>query len=220
MLKSEQDMYWVKKIEERWPKLISEDGILTVNSAKKPDPINFPIEGHEKCNIKALPILGVMIFELHLFSKPAQWVNMKDGKLMEDEPEGLKVNTDWERSNNTLTWKPLYGWFRPYRKDIISNTICADLIDYIERDGKNTGIISQLDLKFLDRMTITRAYYSSEGATDLGIKWDDIPGHCEHVVFDIYDHKEVLFANQLLQRFFLACIQDICWVKESIIIES
>ncbi len=207
LLKSEQDMNWVGKIEERWPKLISEDGILTVNATKKTDCINFPIEGHEKSSIKALPILGVMIFELHLFSKPAHWVEVKDDKFTKDEPEGLKVNTDWENRDNTLTWKPLYGWFRPYRKDIISNTICADLIDYIERDGKNTGILSQLDLKFLDRMTITRAYYSSEGATDLGIKWDDIPLHCEHVVFDIYDHKRG-FVRQSIITEILSCLHS------------
>ena len=53
-------------------------------------------------------------------------------------------------------WLSLPGWFRAYRKDTIGNTICADLIDYVNRDGYHTGIVSAMDLKFLDRMTIVR----------------------------------------------------------------
>src|SRR5581483_6950932 len=46
------------------------------------------------------------------------------------------------------------GFFRPFYADIISNTICADLIDYLIRDAVNTGIRRSIDLKFLDRMFV------------------------------------------------------------------
>lgn len=37
----------------------------------------------------------------------------------------------------------------PYVADIVSNTICADLLDYSQRDLRNTGLVSGFDPRFL-----------------------------------------------------------------------
>ena len=47
-------------------------------------------------------------------------------------------------------------FFRPFFADLISNTICADLIDYLLRDAMNTGVRRAVDLKFLDRLFVRR----------------------------------------------------------------
>jgi HD superfamily phosphohydrolase len=65
-------------------------------------------------------------------------------------------------------------FFRPFYCDLISNTICADLIDYLLRDALNAGIDKKVDLKFLDRMYV-------KSITSLGINKGP------RVVFDLRD---------------------------------
>lgn len=56
-------------------------------------------------------------------------------------------------------------FFQPYYADLVSNTICADLIDYLLRDAMNTGVHKGVDLKFLDRMFVKNipAFDGSKG---------------------------------------------------------
>ncbi|NET39446.1 MAG: HD domain-containing protein, partial [Cyanothece sp. SIO1E1] len=123
-----------------------------------------------------LPVLGAMIFEVLLFDKPNMWsVPGNDGGKILPNNEGVVVRVE-RASGISLRWRPEWTWYRPYRKDIIANTICSDLLDYLIRDGKNTGILSSLDLKFFDRMTIMKAY---PDATKKLIPLVDLPDFCE-----------------------------------------
>jgi len=157
-----------------------------------------------------LPILGVMIFEILLFEKPENWVNFKGKTKLEKIKTSTPINVkpDWTYSNYSgIIWRPMHGWFRPYRKDLIGNTICADLMDYIDRDGRETGVVSYLDFKFLDRMTITKVPFASDKKhIPLNIRWTDIPESCEHIVFDIYDHKRGFIRGSVITEI-LACLQ-------------
>ena len=91
-----------------------------------------------------------------------------------------------------------------YRKDVIGNTICADLIDYVNRDGYHTGTVSEIDLSFLDRMTIVREVLppdskGSKPGKPPGSRFDyeQIPISCEHIV-DIHDHKRGCVRQSVL----------------------
>jgi HD superfamily phosphohydrolase len=151
-----------------------------------------------------LPVLGVMIFEILLFDKVANWIDIK---TLLPTKEGLKVTINHDL--DVIQWSPIWKWFRPYRKDIIANTICADLLDYLIRDGKNTGILSSLDLKFFDRTTIVKAIPDK---TETLIQLSKIPDFCEHIVFDIFDHKRGVIRQSIIteiiaflqQRYLLA----------------
>ncbi len=151
-----------------------------------------------------LPVLGVMIFEILLFDKVENWLDIK---TLLPTKEGLKVKINHDL--DVIQWSPIWKWFRPYRKDIIANTICADLLDYLIRDGKNTGILSSLDLKFFDRTTIVK---SIPDKTDTLIPLAKIPDYCEHIVFDIFDHKRGVIRQSIIteiiaflqQRYLLA----------------
>ncbi|HJZ23816.1 MAG TPA: hypothetical protein VJ201_05125, partial [Candidatus Babeliales bacterium] len=80
-------------------------------------------------------------------------------------------------------------------------------MDYIDRDGRETGVVATLDFKFLDRMTITRAaLFSQDDGIDLNIKWKEIPETCEHIVFDVYDHKRGFIRDSVITEI-LACLQ-------------
>ncbi len=155
---------------------------------------------------KKLPLLGVMIFELLLFDKVKKWLDIDEKGTVLPNRKGVKVKIN---KNQEIIWKPIEGWFRPYRKDIVANTICSDLIDYLVRDGKNTGIIPSLDLKFFDRMTIAKAIPDT---TNTLVPLDKIHDYCEHVVFDIYDHKRGVIRQSVIteivsflqQRYLLA----------------
>lgn len=163
-----------------------------------------------------LPFLSVAIFEILLFEKQNEWLSpdedkqlfktkKKQSKTSGSKEWGVTVKTDWT-TDAGIRWQPVPGWFRAYRKDIIGNTICADLIDYVNRDGYHTGIVSTIDLKFLDRMTIVRALLPptmSDGQRVVKppsntVNYNDIPISCEHVVFDIYDHKRGFIRQSVL----------------------
>ncbi len=158
-----------------------------------------------------LPFLGVAIFEILLFEKQKDWLSPKEllsvfGQKVDEDKWGSQVRTGWTADAIKIQWQPLPGWFRAYRKDIIGNTICADLIDYVNRDGYHTGIVSTIDLKFLDRMILSRAILPRMG--DGGqksvrlpsnhLKYKEIPISCEHVVFDVFDHKRGFIRQSVL----------------------
>ncbi|MCY3777307.1 MAG: HD domain-containing protein, partial [Candidatus Aminicenantes bacterium] len=63
-------------------------------------------------------------------------------------------NADVDRSLREETY--------PFVTDIIGNTICADLIDYLQRDHLYTGIPADLGRRFLDGFYVTRTTGSNE----------------------------------------------------------
>ncbi|MBN1518023.1 hypothetical protein JXA32_15780 [Candidatus Sumerlaeota bacterium] len=203
---------------------ITSDGMVKTDSA----------DGVIRCTNAfpdGLPILSLMIFEIHLFEKQRQWLSsgkerrdflcekVKDNQL--DTTSPLEVCFNAEPDDGTsLKWLPIPGWFRAYRKDIIGNTICADLIDYVKRDGYHSGIVSEIDLKFLDRMFIARKILPQDkkkrevtGAESGNVfQYESIPISCEHIVFDVWDHKRgchrhSVFTEMLayLQARYLLC---------------
>lgn len=44
----------------------------------------------------------------------------------------------------------------PYIADVVSNTICADLLDYTQRDLRNTGLLSSFDPRFLSYLVLSK----------------------------------------------------------------
>lgn len=72
----------------------------------------------------------------------------------------------------------------PYIADIVSNTICADLLDYIQRDLKNTGLISSFDPRFLSYFVLTK---DKKGLKRMAIRlWRRKPrGVRQEVITDI-----------------------------------
>lgn len=169
---------------------IYNEGYVKIDNTVTSDTI---LHGDSFNSENKLPILGVMIFELLLFDKCNMWSEYKNNKIVPKE-NGVKVAVDFD-SNKKITWKPIKNWFRPYRKDIVANTICADLLDYLIRDGRNTGILSALDLKFFDRMTILKAYPDK---TEILLDLAKLPDFCEHIVFDIFDHKRGVIRQSII----------------------
>lgn len=194
-------------------KSLHDAGIITSegNVAVRADsPLQPASRTASRSAIRELPLLPVLIFEVLLFEKQQEWLPPEARKSLLGVKDngsafGVEVITDWEGREKIL-WQPLPGWFRAYRKDIIGDTICADLIDYVSRDGYHTGIVSTMDLKFLDRMLIARAALPPIGEDgQAGLKpsanriaYKDIPEACEHVVFDIYDHKRGFIRQSVL----------------------
>lgn len=163
----------------------------------------------KRVKFNELPLLPVLIFEILLFEKQDEWLSPSEQRQIRQtngagNDYGVIVRTDWAEAE--ILWQPLPGWFRAYRKDIIGNTICADLIDYVGRDGYHTGIVSAMDLKFLDRMLIARSTLPPIGPDGRSmakqpanmLAYKSIPVSCEHIVFDIYDHKRGFIRQSVL----------------------
>lgn len=72
----------------------------------------------------------------------------------------------------------------PYIADIVSNTICADLLDYTQRDLRNTGLISGFDPRFLSYFVLTK---DKKGRKRMAIRlWRRKPrGIRQEVITDI-----------------------------------
>jgi HD superfamily phosphohydrolase len=85
-------------------------------------------------------LLGGLLFEILGFQSP------------EKHPDKSFAHVrSWGGSSREFHFSE---FFRPFYADLISNTICADLIDYLLRDAMNTGVHKGIDLKFLDRMFV------------------------------------------------------------------
>jgi len=194
-----EDNIW-KKILTINTNDIDKDGYVKISDQSK-------ILQSSSLNYEKLPLLGVMIFELLLFDKNDKWIKVLDTGKITSNIDGINVVIDYEK--NIINWKPIKDWFRPYRKDIVADTICADLLDYLMRDGRNTGLFPSLDLKFFDRMTIAKAIPDK---TNTFIPLKEIPDFCEHIVFDIYDQKRGIIRQSIIteiiaflqQRYLLA----------------
>jgi uncharacterized protein len=78
------------------------------------------------------------IIESHLIDLPA---SEKD-KIIEDLKAALKAE-EGDKDDNIHILK------RPFIADIVGNTICADLLDYIKRDAYNTGLKMIYDPRIL-----------------------------------------------------------------------
>lgn len=187
--------------------LLTKEGTLRISGESPISPFKG---GEQKPPYAELPLLPALIFEILLFEKQKEWFSAIEQKTTVATSDwksrtGVHVSMDWE-GKTQVEWRPIPGWFRAYRKDIIGNTICADLIDYVSRDGYHTGIVSTMDLKFLDRMLIARATLPPLGDDKQpGLKpppnrtaYNDIPVSCEHIVFDIYDHKRGFIRQSVL----------------------
>lgn len=135
-----------------------------------------------------LPLLGVMVFEMFLFEDES----LSDDRTSNEQQLGYKEVAVSE-DGKVLKWRPLENWFKFYRKDIFGNTICADLMDYIKRDGHNSGISFTTDVKFLDRMYITNVYKAKQLDESFKEQMNSQKLYSEnayeHIVFDVWDHK-------------------------------
>ncbi len=80
----------------------------------------------------------------------------------------------------------------PYLGELICNTICADLIDYLLRDIKCTGITRNIDLKFLDRIKLDKLRNVDHGS-----------GKYYHVIFDLCDQRGSLRKQDRAELLFL-----------------
>lgn len=61
------------------------------------------------------------------------------------------------------TWGPKgAGVFHPFMSDVISNTLCADLIDYSVRDIRNTGLVLAADPKVEQYFVVLRDHLTNE----------------------------------------------------------
>lgn len=113
--------------------------------------------------------LGALVFEILAFKSP------------EKHPyDSFDFCDQWGAKPRTFHFSK---FFRAYYSDLISNTICADLIDYLLRDAVNTGVQKTIDLKFLDRMFIKPASKSALSQDT------DAARTALRVVFDLHDGR-------------------------------
>jgi len=91
-----------------------------------------------------------------------------ENKTGEDDRSTYKMLKYLKRRYDDFTDKKI---FHPFMADIIGNTICADILDYIPRDLKNTGLkVGDYDERILKYFIIGRdASVGSNGRLHLGI---------------------------------------------------
>lgn len=114
-------------------------------------------------------LLGALVFEILAFKSP------------EKHPyDSFEFCDQWSAKARTFHFSK---FFKAYYSDLISNTICADLIDYLLRDAVNTGVHKTIDLKFLDRMFI------KEASKPACVNEDEADSAGLRVIFDLHDGR-------------------------------
>lgn len=70
-------------------------------------------------------------------------------------------------------------YFQPFMSELIANTICADIMDYISRDYANLGLKRSIDLSFLRAMRVGPRFQRLGGQSEVQ--------NARHVYFKIHD---------------------------------
>ena len=162
-----------KTADKAVPSVKSLVGVLT----------EHPWQGFER------EILPALLFHLLIHER----IDEKVGKLVarrfkaEDRltPETAQP---WGLGPNNSNWEDLHSaWYQPYRHDIIGNTLSADLLDYLQRDAKRTGLQQTLDLYILNYYVLARVQEKPE--------W-------YRCAIDLIDHKRGPVRNELLNDIF------------------
>jgi len=109
-------------------------------------------------------ILQALLFHLMAFEKPSDGTNIwclnvaiqwggKDARGRKIDPPKKRWGLGPE-----ISWKELHRkWYQPFRRDIVGNTLSADLIDYLQRDLKRLAINRGMDLNLLNHyVTISK----------------------------------------------------------------
>lgn len=151
-------------------------------------------------------LLAGFVFEILAFKSPEKHPH-----------QSFQYKRDWPSESEPFTFSK---FFRPFFADLISNTICADLIDYLLRDALNTGIQKAIDLKFLDRMYIGKQPDDQPDETRVLFDLNDRRGGLrKDAVSDllsllesryslmerVYMHRTKLAASAMLGRAYLMC---------------
>ena len=83
-------------------------------------------------------------------------------KIIQDLNRGLKAE-EGDKDNN------IHELERPFIVDIVGNTICADLLDYLKRDAYNTGLKMVYDPRVLSYFVLVKQTKEIEEKTAKGI---------------------------------------------------
>ena len=81
--------------------------------------------------------------------------------------EGLKPSPEKERLEQLMSWHQDFlrdGIFHPFMSDVVGNTICADLLDYLPRDRQHLGMEPRFHTRLQRFLTVRPGtLYPSEG---------------------------------------------------------
>ncbi len=124
------------------------------------------------------------------------------------DPETAKMSLDrLERIHAEFS---LDDRFEPFMSDIVGNTICADLIDYLARDAQGTGLKFGYDERIERYLTIQKEEVSNQRrlvlklSTQKGFKLDisstmaDLIGMRYSLAEKVYYHKTKVAADVML----------------------
>jgi HD superfamily phosphohydrolase len=99
-------------------------------------------------------VLQQLLFHLVVGEKPSSFEKGMIATATDWLPDGSCGVKTWglgpEEADASLREGLHSAWYRPYRHDIVGNTVSADLLDYLARDSHRLGIERQPDLYFLN----------------------------------------------------------------------
>lgn len=88
-------------------------------------------------------------------------------RVLENARSASKAAAEQLRLENLRSWHSKFlasGLFHPFMSDIVGNTICADLLDYLTRDRQHLGMEPRLHTRLHRYMTIQEGtLYADEG---------------------------------------------------------
>lgn len=95
-------------------------------------------------------ILPQLIFHVLVVENEQDYIDLQSGQLQFskgfDKTGAPKRPEAWGLGSDRSKWTELTNlWYQPYRHDIVGNTLCADLLDYLQRDCHRLGLGHELD---------------------------------------------------------------------------
>lgn len=160
----------------------------------------FKIENEWDVKRKLLPNL---LFHLLIYENHSDHKVWKQKIAKRFDPDGELFRDDWGLGPPS-SWEKLHDlWYQPFRHDIIGNTLCADLIDYLQRDPQRLGMNRQIDLHLLSYYVLVPWKPKTEGQDNpsyIKIENSDIKYYC--CAIDLQDQKRGTTRVSLINDIF------------------
>ena len=113
----------------------------------------------------------------------------------------------------------------PFVDDLVGNTICADLLDYLGRDHFYTGLPMSLGTRFLDNFYVTSEMSDPKARVVLRlvrggrVRHDILTEVLKHLRYRFEETERVLFhktklAADVMLGHLLSCAFDVAWREE------
>lgn len=149
-------------------------------------------------------VLPALLFHLFVFDNMDDALKSPTAFIATDFDGKDKVRKEhWGLGSTDDDHQKLHGaWYQPYRHDIVGNTLCADLLDYLARDAQRLGMRNAFDKTLLKYYVLVEVSAHQHAAAVPGHASTEEPRTVMRCAIDLNDYKRGVIRAERINDIF------------------